>query len=565
MIKKSQQYIKITYNNGINTLVIPPRYIINIDGSFSADFSQNVELLTGVAQPNTARIEIAKPTDFPGLTTFLSRSFDWRMTKAELFYSDTGGAQFMKVSEGLLFVRSETNTSVTFTLRGYLDLLNISLVESPVFKNRKTATSIPTGTTDADKAQKLLTQNPYILQGVNVGTINALLWSIGGRPHKYKSLYDNQYSSVIGEYPKFYFDCDVSVMNPEWTWFNYENLLDDLNSLCKASGGILRQDSDGVIRFENIYNFNKVFSGITLTDSSYSSLDLGEFGTEPYSRIVTSYTPRFLSSAQIIFSEKFSENLAYQQSLTRRINFDKPVWKILNTVMSGQLSDFVVSSGLVEINDSSQVQTTDIFGIQRAVKFKISPHTTFAVARYIPSGVSGTFTQVLDNNVVASQSATVQIENSVVSDSSSLYIGDVKIYGRSLEAGGQQRYVLQVRPYSSISGYKEFTIPDNPYVQSDIHAQRLSQVTKYLMENNRMQVSIQDVPFISGLALGQIIRINSVVNELNEYFRVTSIEHVDAFSRMNINAISISGLYTQGNLFIVGTTYANNAVRVLSF
>lgn len=565
MIKKSRQYIKITYNDGVTSLVVPPRYIVNIDGSFSTDFSQNVELLTGVAQPNTARIELVKPTDFPQLTTFLSRSFDWRMTKVELFYSDTGGAQFMKVSEGLLFVRSETNTSVTFTLRGYLDLLNISLVESPVFKNRKTATTIPTGTTDADKAQKLLTQNPYILQGANVGIINALLWSIGGRPYKYKSLYDNQYASVAGQYPKFYFDCDVSAMDPEWTWFNYENLFDDLNSLCKASGGILRQDSDGVVRFENIYNFNKTFTGVTLTDSSYSSLELGEFGTEPYSRIVTTYTPRFLSSAQIVFSEKFAENLAYQESLTRRVNFDKPVWKILNTVLSGQLSDSIVSSGLVQINDSAQVQTVDIFGVQRPVKFKITPHTTFAVTRYIPSGVSGTFTQVLNDNVVASQSATVEIENSVVSDSSSLYIGDVKIYGRSLEAGGQQRYVLQVRPYSSISGYKEFTIPDNPYVQSDLHAQRLSQVTKYLMENNRVQVSIQDVPFVSGLTLGQIIRIDSTINELDEYFRVTSIEHVDAFSRMNINAISISGLYTQGDLFIVGTTYAGSDTRVLSF
>lgn len=565
MIKNSRQYVKLTYNDGATTLIIPPRYILDISGSFSAEFTPTTELMTGVAPPSTAQIRIAKPSDFPQLSTFLARSFDWRMVKIEMYYSDNSGQNFFKVNEGLIFVRQETNVDVTFTIRGYLDLFNITLVESPLFRNRKVATVVPSGDTDTEKASLLLTQNPYISAGAGVGILNALLWAIGGRPYKYKSLYDNQHASVVGQYPKFYFDTDSSVMNAEWVWFNYENLLEDINTLCKSAGGILKQDGDGVIRFENIFNFRKAFSGVTLTDSNYSALDIGELGTEPYSRIVGVYTPRYLSGAQVVYSEILRENLAYNQSFTRQINFEKPVWKILNTTASGQLSNTVVSSGYRIMNDNEQLESLDYVGTNRPVQFRILPHTSFCVMKYIPSGVSGNFITVQDTNVVSSQSTTVDVANTVVSDSSSLYIGKLNLYGRSLESASQQRYILPIRQYATISGFKELTLPDNPYVQSATHMQRLANVSKYLMENNRTRLTLSDVPFTSGLNLGSVIRVNSTINQIDEYFKITQIAHVDAFSRVDVEAISVSGLYMQTDLFIVGSSYALSDVKVLSF
>jgi hypothetical protein len=536
-----------------------------VQGSFSAEFNPNTELMTGIAPPSTAQVRILRPSDFPQLTAFLSRSFDWRMTKVEMFYSDNSGQNFFKVNEGLIFVRQETNVDVTFTIRGYLDLFNITLVESPLFRNRQVATTIPTGSTDAEKAGLLQTQNPYILAGAGVGVLNALLWAIGGRPYNYKSLYDNQYTTVSGEYPKFYFDMDASVLNPEWVWFNYENLLEDINSLCKASGGILRQDGNGVIRFENILNFRKQFSGITLTDAHYSTLAIEELGTEPYNRIVGTYTPRYLSGSQIVYSEALRDNLSYNSSLTRQISFEKPVWKILNTTVSGQLSDTVVSSSYRVVNDSEQIESLDYVGTTRPISFRILPHTTFCVTKYVASGTAGNFALVQDLNVVSSQATTLDILNNQVSDFSSLYIGEVKLYGRSLESATQQRYILPIRQYATISGFKELTLPDNPYVQSSNHIQRLAVVSKYLMENNRMRVGLGDVPFISGLVLGSVVRINSALNELDDYFKVTQITHTDAFSRMDLEVISVSGLYMQDDLFIVGNSYTNTDVKVLSF
>lgn len=565
MIKKSRQYLKITYNDGVTSLVIPPRYIASIEGSFAAEFNPTAELITGIAPPSTAQVRILKPTDFPQLTTVLSRSFDWRMMKIELFYSDTNGQNFFKVNEGLIFVRQETNIDVTFTIRGYLDLFNITLVESPLFRNRRVATTIPAGTTDADKATKLTAQNPYVIDGANVGVLNALLWAIGGRPYKYKSLYDNQYVSVSGEYPKFYFDLNASVMNPEWVWFNYENLLEDIGALCKAAGGILKQDGDGVIRFENVLNFRKQFSGITLTDSDYSTLAIDELGTEPYSRIVGTYTPRYLSGAQVVYSENLRENLEYNAGFTRQINFEKPVWKLLNTTISGQLSDTVVSSSYRVVNDSEQLESLDFVGRTRPVSFKVLPHTTFCVTKYVASGVAGNFTLVKDENVVSSQATTLDVLNDQVADFSSLYIGKINLYGRALESGPQQRYILPIRQFATISGFKELTLPDNPYVQSSLHIQRLVNISKYLMENNRMRIGLGDVPFTSGIALGTIVRVNSALNNVDEYFKVTQITHTDAFSRMDLEVISVSGLYMEDDLFIVGNSYVNTDVKVLSF
>lgn len=560
MIKKSTQYIKITRNDN-TSFIIRPRDILDIDNNLTAEFNEQTEVLVGIAPPSTARFILTKnPTDSE-LATFMGRSYAWRMTKAEFFYSDVGGSIFYKTGEGLLFVREETTNTVSFVVRGYLDLLNITRLETPLFRNRKTATYIPDGTTDIDKFTKLQAQNPFISTGQNVGVINALLWYTGGRPNKYKSLYTSQYSGVAGEYPKFYFDCDVSVVDPEWIWFNYENLYTDIGELCKASGGLLRQDTDGVVRFENIYNFNKTPSSIRLTDSSFSSLDMGETGTEPYSRIIATYTPRFLSGPQVVFSEVFGDNLPADSTLSRRIDFDKPVQKILNTTISGEILDTIVSTEFKQVKET--VNATDLFGTRRTVDLRVLPHTTFYIPKYKATS-PGNFTQVQDTSITSSQSTTIEIRNNLV-DFSTLYIGEVKLYGKSLEASKQQRYIKTLTQTATISGFKELSIPDNPYVQSTSQMRRIVNITEYLMKNPRTNISVADVPFVSGLTLGTVVEVDSNFNNISGFFKVTDVEYASDLSRVNLSLLSVSGLYLQNSFFIVGQTYSGSDTKILSF
>lgn len=564
MIYKSKMYAKITLNDGVTSIVVMPKYIESVNGNFSFDFQQNVELWTGVTQPPASAITFIRPKVGANeeLRNFLDREADWRMTKLELYYSETNVESYRKVFDGLIYARSETNTTVQFTNRGYLDLLNITLIETPLFRNRRVATYIPSGTTDADKYTKLKAQDPTILEGSSVGIINAILWLIGGRPYKYKSLYDTQYSEVAGQYPKFYYDCDSSVINPEWLWFNYENLFGDLSTLCKAAGGVLNQDFDGVVRYKNIFSTKQASNGLVITDSNFSSASISENGTEPYSKIVTTFTPRYLSGAQEVFSTVVNEYLNYDESVERQIQFSKPVYKLVNKTISGQLTDTIVGNNFKYVKDKMNV--VDSFGTKQIVSAKIKPHNTLYVTKYVASGTVGNFTKVKDSAVVPSQSTTLYVKNTQ-NQASTVYVGEVSLYGRALESAVQETYMLPLNQYPTISGYKELRIGDNPYVQSESQAVRLINIAKYIMENPRTSITVSDVPYTEKLKLGETIVFNSNSYGISGEFKITSLSFSPTLSTAQVGLLSMSGLFSASDIFQVGTTYQDADSRVLAF
>jgi hypothetical protein len=564
MIYKSNSYARITLNDGVTTIVVLPKYIKEVNGNFSFDFQQNTELWTGVTQPPASAITFIKPKvgDQEDLRLFLLRSADWRMAKLELFYSETQVISYRKVFDGLIYVRSETDTTVTFTCRGYLDLLNITLVETPLLRNRRVSTFIPTGTTDLDKFTKLKAQNPTILEGSSVGIVNALLWLIGGRPYKYKSLYDTQYTGVAGQYPKFYYDCDASIINPEWLWFNYENLLGDLSLLCKSAGGVLNQDFDGVVRFKNVFSTKQTWNGLTITDANFGSATIAETGTEPYSKIVTTFTPRYLSGSQEVFSTVINEYLNYDESVERQIQFNKPVFKLVNKTISGQLTDTIVGDNFKYVKDKMNV--VDSFGTKQIVEARIKPHSTLYITKYQAADTIGNFTKVKDTGVVPSQSTTLYIKNTL-NQASTLYVGEVSLYGRALESGTQETYMLPLNQYPTISGFKELRIGDNPYMQSESQAVRVINIAKYIMEYPRLSLNVDGVPYTNKIKLGETIVFNSTSYAISGEFKITSISFSPTLSTVNLGLLSMSGLYAEDEIFQIGATYGDAMSRVLAF
>jgi hypothetical protein len=150
-------------------------------------------------------------------------------------------------------------------------------------------------------------------------------------------------------------------------------------------------------------------------------------------------------------------------------------------------------------------------------------------------------------------------------DFSTLYIGEVKLFGRSIEASKQQRYIKTLTQASTISGFKELSIPDNPYVQSSSHMRRIVNITEYLMKNPRTNISVADVPFVSGLTLGTVLEVDSTFNNVQGSFKVTDIEYSSDLSRVNLSLLSVSGLYLQNSFFIVGQIYSGSDTKILSF
>jgi hypothetical protein len=562
---KMHQYIKVTTDS--TSVVIPPRLIESVDPTQSTSFETNTELLTGVADPSTASFTILKPKDGQDtdISTILSRSYSWRLKKVEIFTSFNSGDSYKKVFEGLLFERTESRNSVSFVARGYIDLLNINLIETPLFRNRKVSTYIPSGSTDAQKFELLKDQNPTIIEGSTVGIINSILWLLGGRPYKYYSLFQpaSAYYSTLNYTPLFYYDCESSVVNPEWVWFNYENLVNDLTLLCKASGGLLRQNDDGVIEYVNVFNLKKQITSIVLTDKDFSDLTFGSYNYEPYKELVTTFNPRFLSASQEVFSTVFDEYLSFNEEVERRVEFEKPVWKLVNKTISGQLTDTLVSTTYKTVEDN--FTAVDLFGNNRQVSAKIQPHNTYYITKYVASGVAGNFVLVQDTGVSSSQSTTVTVKNNIVADQSSLYIATVKLYGRALDSAPEDNCILPITSSDVSSGFRQLNLGNNPYIQSKTQGFRFLDIAAYLMQNDRPKITINEVPFNKNIKLGDVIRIVSTFSDVDDYFKVYSYTVSKSLATADYELISVSGLYDESDLFIVGQTYSGSNEKILSF
>jgi len=564
MIYKVNTYAVITKNDGVTQIVVSPSFLSTVEGAISIQYQKDTELMTGISEPNTAVVTFIKPkvNEQENLRLFLNEISLWRMCKLELFQSITGGDTYTKVFDGLLFERTTSLNTVTYAARGYLDLLNITLIETPLLRNRRVATYIPAGTTDADKFTKLKAQNPTILEGSSVGIINAILWLAGGRPYKYKSLFDTQYSGVAGQRPKFYYDCEASVINPEWVWFNYENLYSDLTLLCKASGGMLNQDLDGTVQYKNIFGTKQDWNGYVLNDSKFSKLDTNQYGTEPYSKIITTYTPRYISNSQEVFKTVINEYLNYDESVERQIQFTKPVYKLVNKTISGQLTDTIVGSGFKYVKDKMNV--VDSFGTKQIISARIEPHDTIYITKYAAADTIGNFTKVKDTAVVPSQSTTLYIKNTQ-NQASTVYVGEVSLFGRALESANQETYMLPLNQYPTISGFKELRLNDNPYIQSESQAVRLINIAKYLMEIPRPALSVSDIPYTSSLRLGDTILVNSAFYSISGEYKITSVAFNSNLTTVQLNLLSMSGLFSSSETFQVGVSYQDANSRILTF
>jgi len=559
---------KVYITNKSNVEIsVPETYVTVLDGSYSLDFESTQQFALGLAKPQTCKITLVKPVSgqFSALTTILNREYDWRMMNVVLTTTINGGSETVTF-KGLTFERSETMNTVSFVCRGFLDLLNITKIQTPMFRNRKVATSIadvPNGSTNAQIYTLLSNQNPTTVSGSSVGIINSILWLLGGRPSKYSTLYTQQYSPVSGEYPKFYFDCDNSVINPEWVWFNYENLTSDLSQLCKAAGGILKQDTDGIVRFSNVYSIRKAWNGFTITDSNCTGMSLGESDTEPYSKIIMTFTPRYLAGSKEIYKQNLEEFIQPGQSVEREIQFSQPVYSLLNKTTSGQLSDSIVNNQFNSVKDF--ISALDVKGTKRIIQARVQPYSGLYIPKYVASGELGNFTLVQNTNAVPSQSINLIVSNSGLADSPTLFIADVTLFGRTLEAAKTENYISTINQFPSISGFKQLTLLDNPYVQNKDDAKRIIDLTKYLMQTPRLKITVNEVPYTSQIKLGDTVYVNSTANNVTGYFKVTNLSYTRNGAAINLGLVSVSGLYEPTDVFTVGTTYNPTDTKRLSF
>lgn len=566
MITKLAYSAEVIDNDG-TIHVINPSYIISVTQGNSVEFQSTYEFITGVAKTPSATIVISKKaSNSAGLATLFSTTYDWKFKTINIYTSYDGQTRVTLYS-GLLTSREESKNTLTFSCLGYLHLFDIYKIKTPLFHWKKAATyipDVPTGYTQSQIKTLLDAQNPTIKEGVEVGVINTMLWLLGGRPLKYKSLYTSN-PKYINEVPKFYFDCDSSSINPEWIWFNYENLLSDLGQLCLATGGLLTQTSDGTIKYINTYNFYKNFdpvTGVSLTDSNYSDIIIETSKNEPLKSVLITFTPRYLSSTQVVYNDNLNEYLKINQTLQRTLEFTKPVYYLLNNTTSGQLTDTIVSNEYQLTKDTVTAVSLSVTKIP--MYLKVEPYTDIYIAKPVYDTI-GTVEQ--DLNIMPSQSVDIYFYNNEILADSTIHLTTLTLYGRALEAGNTQTYINQITISGAIQGYRQIKMNDNPYIQSLEQAKRFVDVTKYLLENPKPTIQLTNVSAKYSIELGDTIKINSnLMGISNQYYKVMSKTATGSnFDMFNYSAISLSGMYSKSDTFVVGNSYISSAVKLLAF
>lgn len=558
MIHTIKYLAAITSEDGV-VHTIPSKYIVSIDVSAAFAFQTDTELALGVAPPITATIVFKKKTNSTqdSFYQLLGRNQAYRGCTITTFISFDNGVTYKTTFAGILKTRAESFTELTFQAAGFLDILNLKKISTPLLRWSPVATKIPDSLGTAQQNLALLnTQNPA---NYRVGVINSILWEIGGRPYKYKNVYDQ---NLAQPKPKFYFDCDASLMNPEWIWFNYDNLLNDLELLCRASGGVLFQNTQGIVQYQNVYGI-RAGTQINLKDSDYSSLSFGESRLEPYSRLMMTFTPRFLSGSQEVFSDTLDEILVGPQVVSKVIEFQKPVAYLLNKTVSGQLADTLVSTQYQKTTELVQATSPSLSKVP--VYFRIDPYVDWYLPKYTFAGTLGVFNEGRDTNRLPSQSAKIYMTQSGVYSDYTIFLNNLKLFGRALEPSKTQNYIADISSSGVYSGFRELKLNDNPYVQSYQEAERYVTIAQYLIANPRDVITLEGVSSAKSLELGSLINLSSTLMQVSGLYKVTGLRYDNSGSSAQVTLISAGDLIQRSSVYIVGSGYASSETKYLGF
>jgi hypothetical protein len=107
-------------------------------------------------------------------------------------------------------------------------------------------------------------------------------------------------------------------------------------------------------------------------------------------------------------------------------------------------------------------------------------------------------------------------------------------------------------------------LPDNPYVQAEAQAVRLIDTAYYLLKNPRTEITVDNMPYVSGIVLGQTVKLYSTLYSISGEFQITKISFNNDLKTVSPTLLSLSGIYAEDEMFTIGQTYTGADQRRLS-
>lgn len=480
--------------------------VVNIEGVVQTGSEQN-GLAFGTSVSVEGNIILSKTTIMPGASfSGINRAAEdkyWRRKKIKVSYGFSTSS-YVTHFVGIIKDIQVDRYNVTYNL-GAIDLyLNNVKIYTPVYHRRLIATA----TTIASQ------ENPD-LGGYYAGLMNELFWRAGGRPYAQKNL--NYFESDADW--KFWYECDSSISTPDWSWIGGENLIDELYTLARAAGGQIYQTSEGVLKYVQPLRLALSSTGYTFDGSDYAEYNKTYPNEVEVGTIKATVTPRALGPEQEVYSDQTAVLIQASSSKTVEYEPTLPVYQYATNPL--------------------EVKACKMNGISTAV--------TVVSGEYYGTRVKVTYVNALTEPII---------------------IQSIKITGRPVIA-------QEDRQLSYGTAQPERTLENNTYIQSYGSGMRLVRLVYDFYSAVLPQVTLSNMYFDPDRFVGEIVYIDSddhlkysggvFVRDNTAEYRIMSIRHYLAGSRMDITLTAVDNIPTQDDVFIIGTTYSNSDIRLISY
>jgi hypothetical protein len=408
---------------------------------------------------------------------------------------------------GIIAGRDRDQTSLTFACEGYQRLIARTRAYSVARYRRVVATA----TTVAS------VEDPDDVAYVG-GLINEALWRAGGRPLEQ----DFTYTTAL-----FYYSVpEDAILAPEWSWLAGENAWDECLKLARASGGQLYQSADGVVRYLQplsfgsgtaTYTFADTLAGATNRQGVYGDLTEQGTGDLVVTKVMCSFVPRQKQGIQEVINDTTPRLIPALETTTITLEAQNP------------LASLLLSGGTLPFD---------------AVK------ATFLDGRPVVAGD-------LDITVtLKAQQITLAVENT---SANPIAIHALILQGEPIVAG-------EAGTASAGSGTGTLTIPDNPYIQSQAHAERLCEMVLAFHGTTLPLRSATGCVYDPARSVGETVSLTCSRWSLSAVAHlITAKRHSDTGMEASYDLVPVVGLPKSADFFIVGSTSYTGLSRKLGF
>jgi hypothetical protein len=394
----------------------------------------------------------------------------------------------------------------SWTMRGFDALIDSTEIRSLVVQDRPIATRTTSGSAENP-------DGPDYAAGI----INEIFWRAGGRPLEQATTYPDA---------AFSYSCQTAVLSPRYSWANGENGWELLGTLCRAAGGVVYQDSTGVMRYVEPFSLGDGTPTHHFTDEPLTAAQRVSQGKSHYADI------RRQASTEIAVGAVRSPFVARAADLPQEVYASKePI-----PLAPGQ-------SVTVTLELTHPCLRLDGVTIKAALAQRARAATTSEVT------VSGV-------QLVAGQRAVATLANTTA-ERATVY--EVAATGVPLLAGeqGDARYsAIVARPRG-----RDLELEDSPYIQSRAFAERRARMFWDFYAEPRPVVTLSGCGFDPDRQLGAIVLLTCSAWGMSAVrHRIVALRPSRAGALMDVDLVPVAGLPFRGDYLVTDQTYDSNAV-----